>query len=240
MEEITILIPSFNRRKFLPLIIKNLKIQDYQHNLISVIIDDDGEEKLISSDAELKLIKEHLAPMKLTYINDKRWRNIGKKRNEMVKCANTKTVAFMDSDDIYFPTYISHSFEELKKVSKKGRGCVGSDQMTFINTKSENYDIYALDCGGQKVQIHEATLVFTKKWFGASCKFCTKGTGEGKNLIRGSENNVGFTDIMKLMSCLVHDENTVPKDRWMEDKRKLDIKVTEDLKNILNNIFEKN
>ena len=111
MEEITILIPSFNRRKFLPLIIKNLKTQDYPHNLLNIIIDDDGDDKLITSDAELKLIKEHLAPIKLTYINDKLWRTIGKKRNEMVKSANTKIVAFMDSDDIYFPTYISHSYE---------------------------------------------------------------------------------------------------------------------------------
>ena len=239
MEEITILIPSFNRRKFLPLIIKNLKIQDYPHNLLSVIIDDDGEEKLITSDAELKLIKEHLAPMKLTYINNKPWRTIGKKRNDMVKSAYTKIVAFMDSDDIYFPSYISHSYEELKKVSKKGRGCVGSDQMTFINTKSDNYDIYALDCGGQKIQLHEATLVFTKKWFNASCKFCTKGTGEGKNLIRDNENNVGFTEIMRVMTCLCHDQNTIPKDRWLEDKRKLNINVTDELKNILNKIFEK-
>lgn len=239
MEEITILIPSFNRRKFLPLIVKNLKTQDYPHNLLTVIIDDDGEDKLITSDAELKLIKEHIAPIKLTYINNKPWRNIGTKRNHMVNYANTKIVAFMDSDDIYFPSYISHSHDILKKVTKKGRGCVGSDKMTFINTNSDNYDIYALDCGGNKVMIHEATLVFTKKWFAASCKFNTKDTGEGKNLIRDNENNVGFTDIMKCMTCIVHNENTVPKDRWMEDKRRLDVKVTEELKNILNKIFEK-
>lgn len=239
MEEITILIPSFNRRKFLPLIVKNLKTQDYPHNLLTVIIDDDGEDKLITSDAELKLIKEHIAPIKLTYINNKPWRNIGTKRNHMVNYANTKIVAFMDSDDIYFPSYISHSYDILKKVTKKGRGCVGSDKMTFINTNSDNYDIYALDCGGNKVMIHEATLVFTKKWFAASCKFNTKDTGEGKNLIRDNENNVGFTDIMKCMTCIVHNENTVPKDRWMEDKRRLDVKVTEELKNILNKIFEK-
>ena len=239
MEEITILIPSFNRRKFLPLIIKNLKSQNYPHSLLSVIIDDDGEEKLIDSEAELTFIREHLSPMKITYINNKPWRSIGQKRNDMVKYAKTKIVGWMDSDDIYFPTYISHSYEILKSVRKQGRGCVGSDQMTFINTMSDDYGVYKLDCGGQKVMIHEATLMFTKKWFAASCKFNTKDTGEGKNLIRDNENNMGFTDIMKCMVCLCHDSNTVPKDRFLEDKRKLDVNITDDVKTILESIFKK-
>jgi len=240
MDEITILIPSFNRRKFLPLIIKNLKSQTYPHNLLNVIIDDDGEEKLISSDQELKLIKDYIAPIKLKYINDRKWRDIGIKRNQLVKDATTDIVCWMDSDDIYFPSYISHSHQELKKIMKKKRGCVGSNKMIFINCKDPEYTLYGLDCLDNKVMCHEATLMFTKKWFQASCKFATSGVGEGKNLIKGSETNTALTDINKIMACLCHSENTVNKDFFMNNKRKLDTKITPEFKKILDSIFEKN
>ena len=46
LPEITILIPSWNRKNFLDLILMNLKSQSYPHAKIKVIIDDDSEDKL--------------------------------------------------------------------------------------------------------------------------------------------------------------------------------------------------
>ena len=62
--KISILVPTFNRRKFLPLLLRNIKIQDYPHDKLEVIIDDDGKDKLIINDEELEQIKEHLHPIK--------------------------------------------------------------------------------------------------------------------------------------------------------------------------------
>ena len=53
--------------------------------------------------------------MKLKYINNKPRRSIGKKRNDLIKSASSKIIAFMDDDDIYFPTYLSHSYKSLKE-----------------------------------------------------------------------------------------------------------------------------
>ena len=51
--KISILVPTFNRRKFLPLLLRNIKIQDYPHDKLEVIIDDDGKDKLIINDQQL-------------------------------------------------------------------------------------------------------------------------------------------------------------------------------------------
>ena len=45
-EEISILLPTYNRAKFLPLFLMNLKSQTYPHNLLTVIIYDDGSERI--------------------------------------------------------------------------------------------------------------------------------------------------------------------------------------------------
>ena len=47
LPNISILMPTYQRRKFLPFIIRNLKIQDYPHKKLQLVIHDDGEEPLI-------------------------------------------------------------------------------------------------------------------------------------------------------------------------------------------------
>ena len=234
MEDITILIPTFNRRKFLPLLIRNIECQDYDHNKIKIIIDDDGAEKLIQSKQELDEIKEHLHPIEITYITDRKWRSIGQKRNELVKLAKTKVVTFLDDDDLYMPTYLSHNYQILKNNKA---GCVGSNAMIFAMS-DRNFDLYALQCGDNKTLIHEATLMFTKKWFNSSQKFANSSQGEGVNIFQGNTKNVILTDIRQLMICIQHADNTVDKLPFATEETKLDIKLEGDLIEIIKNILQ--
>ncbi len=234
MTDISILVPTFNRRKFLPLLLRNLKIQDYPHDKLEVIIDDDGENKLIL-DNEIQDIKNHLSPIKLTYINNKKKRSIGKKRNDLVKSANSKVIAFMDDDDIYFPTYLSYSYGVMKdnKVS-----CVGCDKMLFTMS-DKDWEMYMIDCGNQKRLIHEATMVMTKKFHRASQGFDNSNQAEGNSLFFGMENQVKITeDILKIMCCIQHSENTIDKLQFAKEELKVEMKMDSNLKNILENILK--
>ena len=218
--DITILIPTFNRRKFLPLLLRNIYVQDYPHDKIKVIIDDDGQDKLFIP-SELEEIKKELSPIDFIYYNDKPKRSIGKKRNDLIKECKTKIFAFMDDDDIYLPTYLSHSYSTLKKNNV---GCVGSDKMIFCMTDKE-FGLYAINCGDNIEMIHEATIMATKKWFKGSCKFNDGSTGEGRNLFVGQKNKVHITDIEKVMVCVQHSENTINKDHFQDDKFKIDMQI---------------
>jgi len=231
---ITILVPTWNRHKFLELFVMNLKLQDYPHTKLKVIIDDDGDQKFITDKEELDEVKEFIHPIQLKYINNKPRRSIGKKRNDLVKEADTKIVCFLDDDDCYLSTYISHSYQVMKDTKS---GCVGSDKMLFCMTQN-NFDIHAINCGDTKKLIHEATLMFTKKWFKASCKFGNNSQGEGKNLFEGHERTVAITDISKIMCCVQHDGNTVGKLQFAREDNKMDIKLNKELIKLLKKILD--
>jgi glycosyltransferase involved in cell wall biosynthesis len=231
--KISILVPTFNRRKFLPLLLRNIKIQDYPHDKLEVIIDDDGKDKLIINDEELKQIQDHLYPIKLTYINNKPKRTIGKKRNDLVKSATSKIVCFMDDDDIYFNSYISYSYNFMKNNKLS---CVGSDKMLFCMT-DKDYEMYMIDCGNNKLLIHEATILMTKRFHRASMGFNNNSKGEGATLFMNMESKVGITDIFKIMCCLQHSENTIDKIQFVKDELKIDAKIDDKLKEILQHIL---
>lgn len=231
MEEITVLVPTWNRSKFLPLFLMNLKCQDYPHHLLKLIIDDDGTDKFIQDIDEVKRI---LHPIEVQYINNKPRRTIGKKRNDLVKECKTKIFCFLDDDDVYFPTYISHSYQVLKENKA---GCVGSDKMVFCMT-DRNFDLHAIDCGNRAVMIHEATMMMTKKWYKASCKFGNNSQGEGKNIFVGHEKTVAFTDIMKVMCCVQHGSNTVNKLQFAKDDNKLPFGLDDKFKELLEKLLK--
>jgi len=236
MENISILVPTFNRRKFLPLLLRNIKIQDYPHDKLEVVIDDDGKDKLIINDEELEQIKEHLHPIKLNYINKKPKRTIGKKRNDLVKSASSKIVCFMDDDDIYFSSYISYSYNFMKSNKLS---CVGSDKMLFVMS-DKDYETYMIDCGNNKMLIHEATIMMTKRFHRASMGFNNNSKGEGATLFLGMAHKVGITEIFKIMCCLQHSGNTIDKTQFIKDSHKIDVKIDENLKNIIQVILNNN
>ena len=236
LPEITILIPSWNRKNFLDLILMNLKSQSYPHAKLKVIIDDDTEDKLqqlFPTVSLLQKVQQYIHPIKLTYINNKPRRSIGQKRDSLIKACQTKIFAFMDSDDVYFDSYISHSYELMKQNKV---GCVGCDKMIFCMT-DKNFDLHAIDCGNQVRQIHEATIFATKKWYRASAGFATSGVGEGKNLFDNGRNDVAISDINKVMMCVQHGTNTVDKLQFANDNNKLPMTLDQNAINTLKKIL---
>ena len=203
----------------------------YPQNHIKIIIDDDGSERFISDEQQ---IKDFLHPITLTYITDKPKRTIGKKRHDLIKACKTKIFCFMDDDDIYIPTYLEHSYQVMKENKV---GCVGSDKMIFCMTQ-KNFDIHAIDCGNNARLIHEATIMMTQKFYRASCGFENSSQGEGANLFTGHTKDVAITDINKIMVCVAHTGNTVAKEQFATDLNKLDIEMTDDIINELKNILK--
>ena len=237
LPEITILMPVWKRSEFLPLVVMNLKSQDYPHQRLRIIIDDDTEnpaERFIPTDEILQEVKQALHPIKVEYITGKPRRSIGKKRNDLIKACQTKIFMFFDSDDVYLPCAISYSYSVMKQGNHQ---CVGSDKMIFC-MYDRDFAVHAIDCGNNKRLIHEATLMATKKWWKASCKFSDGSRGEGANLFTGHESKVGITDVSKVMICIQHGDNTIDKLQFAKDENKLKIEVSDEMKDILKKILK--
>lgn len=216
VEPITILTPVYGRNKFFSLWLNNIVNQDYPHDKIEVIIDEciDNETTPFMGD-QLEMIRKAIHPIKINHFTTRNRRTIGEKRNNLIKLCKTKIFCFMDSDDLYYPTYLSYSYQMLKENNVK---LVGSDKMTFTYINN-NFKLTKIDCGDQIVQIHEATIMSYKKFFNSTCKFKRNSAGEGKNLFSGlKDKDVFISDVDKIMICICHEDNTVNKDRFKDQQ----------------------
>ena len=215
LPNISILIPTYNRTKFLPFIIRNLKVQDYPHKNIQVVIDDDGDEPLFNDYIKFK---NAIHPMKLKYIRNKNRSTIGFKRDRLIKSANNDIVAFMDDDDLYEPTYISHSYETLKNNKV---GCVGCDKLVILYPPYEKDNFYALDAGC-KTLIHEATLMFHKSWYNKTNGFINTNKAEALGVTNSCKlKSIELTNPYYTMTAIVHGNNTIEKDKFKNENNKL-------------------
>lgn len=228
-DNISILMPIYNRTNWKPLIIQNLKCQEYPHKHLTFIMDDDGTEPFFESKEDQENFQDIIYPIKLVYNHRKDRRSIGAKRNSLCKSVKDKILCFMDSDDIYIPTYVSYSWSNLKgnKV-----GLVGSAQMLFYYPIDDNYT--AIKCS-EKHQFHEATMMMTKKYFRSMKGFSNNSQGEGADIILGNENNCYETKIEHLMICICHKDNTVDKNQF-RDAHKIDDILPVELKDLIKKI----
>lgn len=211
---ISILMPTYNRNRFLKLVLINIYNMDYDKSKLEWVIFDDGKEPFFKNIEEENQVRELLQPMKIKYIYDtSQHYKIGDKRNKLVKFATNKICIFMDDDDIYYNTYIKHSVETLKKNKA---GLVGSNAMLFTYPH-HNYNMCHIQCSAKR-QIHEATMCFTKNYFRQMPGFLSASLGEGAKMIDNNECQVAYSDITKCMICVPHNDNTFNKEQFYKFK----------------------
>ena len=104
---VSILIPTYNRKRFEKLIEHNINIQRY-YNIKEIIILDD-------SDIDDPLCIKTKYPIRYYRCNRC---SIGDKRNALIQLATGKYLANIDTDDMYDKDYIAHSIFEMETNDK--------------------------------------------------------------------------------------------------------------------------
>lgn len=233
LPNISILIPTYNRPQFVSFVIRNLKVQDYPHKRLQVVIYDDGTKPLF--DDYIKF-KEAISPIKLKLIRNKTKKTIGEKRHLLIKAANNNICCFQDDDDIYESTYISHSYETL---IKNRAGCVGCDKMIFLYPPYTKSDFYALNANS-KILIHEATMLFHKSWYDKTNGFLKSNRAEALGVTQSvKEKTIALTDPFKTMVAICHPNNTIEKDKFKTpDNNLADFTIDENTTNFIASVCE--
>ena len=108
---VSVCTPTFNRRPFIENMFKCFKNQDYPMSRLEWIIIDDGTDKIED------LIETSGIPQIKYFKYDKKM-TLGKKRNLMHEKSTGTIIVYMDDDDYYPPTRISHAVDKLKKNPK--------------------------------------------------------------------------------------------------------------------------
>ena len=194
LETCSIIIPTYNRKKFEKLIEYNILCQTYP-NILEIVIADDGDEDML----ELNV------PYQINYIKCARM-TIGQKRNLLASKAKGFYIAHMDTDDVYLPSYIEHSISILETQKKDA---VGTSDMIFIYADGKT--------GAMRNPLlsmaNEATLVY-KKSFWNEKKFGETQSSEAIPFLQGRHWQTGHSEIKKVMICICHSTNTVDKNVW--------------------------
>ena len=119
---VSICTPTFNRRPFIPVIIKCFENQTYPRDKMEWIIVDDGTDKIEDLVSHLPYVRYFKYDEKMT---------VGKKRNITNEKAKGDIIVYMDDDDYYPVDRVSHAVEKL--TGSKAL-CAGSSAM-FIYFK---------------------------------------------------------------------------------------------------------
>jgi len=115
---VSICTPTFNRRPFIPIIIKCFENQTYPRSKMEWIIVDDGTDKIEDLVSHIPEVKYFKYEEKLS---------LGKKRNITNEKATGDIIIYMDDDDYYPAERVSHAVTMLRTNPKAL--CAGSSTM---------------------------------------------------------------------------------------------------------------
>lgn len=102
---VSICMPTFNRRPFIPTIIQCFHHQTYPKDKMEWIIVDDGTDKIGDLVAHIPQVRYYSFDEKMT---------LGKKRNMCNDLATGDIIVYMDDDDYYPPQRVSHAVNCLR------------------------------------------------------------------------------------------------------------------------------
>jgi glycosyltransferase involved in cell wall biosynthesis len=122
---VSVCTPTFNRRPFIPYLIKSFQHQTYPKEKIEWIIIDDGTDKV--EDLFLPLCQKNNQKYTVKYFKYDTKMTLGRKRNLAHEKCSGDIILYMDDDDYYPPERISHAVETLEK--NPNALCAGSSIM---------------------------------------------------------------------------------------------------------------
>ena len=203
MSKVCVLTPTtFDRIKFIDLMISNISKQTYNHALMKWIVVGDvrTETRQAFEDAFTK-IPDVLSK----YIPCNIGTDIGSKRNFACAQCDENIIINMDDDDIYMESYVEYSVSRLLS-SEKGIVCCKTMLLFFPLNKGKMVFI-----SGQAG--HEATFCHTKQHW-RQHRYKNGLFGEGKTMVQKDFDNE--LDIRKVMVCVVHGQNTYDKQQFID------------------------
>ena len=194
--------PTFNRRPFIPFMIKCFEHQTYPKDRIEWIIIDDGID-------QIEDLVKHIPQVKYFYYGEKML--LGKKRNLMHSKCTGDIIIYMDDDDYYPPERISHAVETL--VNNPDYLLAGSSEMHFyFDSKKAVYQ-----CGPYK-QYHStaATFAFRKELLNQTKYDDTIALAEEHKFTKGYTIPLIQLDTLKSILVFSHKHNSLNKEKLLE------------------------
>ena len=207
---VSICTPTFNRRPFIPYIIKCVEYQTYPKDRMEWIIIDDGADKV--QDIFKEAIKNNPLLPTIKYFPNSTHMTLGKKRNTMHEKCCGSIIVYMDDDDYYPPERVSHAVETL--LAHPEALCAGSSEMHVY------YDgiNQLVQCGPYgPSHATAATFAFRKELLQFTQYDNTAAVAEERLFLKNYSIPFVQLETTKTILVFAHIQNSVDKRRLIEE-----------------------
>jgi glycosyltransferase involved in cell wall biosynthesis/predicted O-methyltransferase YrrM len=193
---VSCIMPTYNRRRFVPLAIQYFLRQDYPEKEL-IIVDDgsDAIDDLIPSEARIRYMRLH---EKAT---------VGAKRNLACEQARGEIIAHWDDDDWHAPHRLRYQVEMLLR---SGSEVCGINTLLFYDMNAGRAWQYVYPAG-QRFWLSGSSLCYTRA-FWASHRFANLNVGEdGRFVWSGRPECMAVLPDSTFHVGLIHGRNVSPK-----------------------------
>jgi glycosyltransferase involved in cell wall biosynthesis len=198
---VSILTPTYNRRKFIPWLIECIRAQTYPRAHMEWLIYDDGTDKI------LDLLTPHMAELNIRYFSSDEKVNIGTKRNRLNEEARGTILVCMDDDDYYPPERVAHA---VGTIQSRKVDLVGSTRNHLYFT--DDASIWEVGPYGPNHATF-GTMAYTKALTRTTRCDETVAFAEEMSFTKNYTIPVAQLDPMKVMLVMCHSENTFNKEK---------------------------
>jgi glycosyltransferase involved in cell wall biosynthesis len=198
---VSVITPTYNRRKYIPILIELYKSQTYPKDRMEWVILDDGQDKVedlfINATKTIPNIRYYYEPEKMT---------IGKKRNRLNELAKGDIIVAMDDDDYYPPNRVSYAVTSINRVPSID--LAGSSQMYLYYT--DTHKIASIGPYGSN-HATNGTMVYRKRYAKTHKYDETVTHAEERSFLEDYKHPMVQLDPQKSILVLCHDSNTFDK-----------------------------
>jgi glycosyltransferase involved in cell wall biosynthesis len=208
---ISVITPTYNRRKLLDIAFNNMLTTDYPKEKIQWIIIEDHEDSTQMATDKVIKFQQACSAISIKYIPIQGRMSIGQKRNLAVDQADHDIVLFMDDDDHYPPTSFRRRVAWLLGGEKKGqKGFAKIACCTMLALYDLMTGVSAVNVPPMNLplsqRVSEATFTFYKSaWL--ERKFKEVSIAEGEDWIAGREHEVIEIPCQQIIVAFSHTGN---------------------------------
>lgn len=218
---VSIITPTYNRRRFIPYLIQMVEHQDYKKSRMEWIILDDGQDKVKDLFDEALRRKASLPTVRYIELDEKL--TIGAKRNRLNDEAKGQIIVAMDDDDYYPPCRVSAVVNAFKQKPNQQIELAGASEIYMYY--SDIKTIYKL---GPYNANHatNGTMAWRNSYAKSHRYDETVTHSEERSFLDDYKHPMIQLDPFKVMLVMSHSENTFDKKK-LRDQESPFIKKTE-------------
>lgn len=216
---VSVVTPTYNRRRFLPILIHQFNMQTYPVDRRELIILDD------SPTSNEDLIPKNNKYIKYIYQQEKM--NLGEKRNKLNELAKGDIIVCFDDDDYHYLDRISYSVFKLNQEKADIAGCTRLDIYFTDIDKIYKFGPYGRNHGTN------GTFAYRRQYYENHKYDNNKNGQEESDFTNNWTEKMANLDETKIILCINHDSNTYDKKNLLKQnqpRREVNMKLNKMIK----------